>query len=138
MSSELEQLRAELTRADTALLECVAERQRIVEAIGKSKRSSGTATRDYGRERRVIEQAREQADRLNLDHQLGDSLMRRLIESSHARQEIDRVKADAQGQNRSALVFGGRGKMGRWFADFLASQKFDVKICDPGDGPAPA
>ena len=107
MSSELEQLRAELNRVDNTLLDCVAERQRIVEAIGKTKQSSGTATRDFARERRVIEQARERASHLDLDHELVDSLMRQLIESSLTRQEIDRVRAGGQGQNRNALVFGG-------------------------------
>jgi chorismate mutase/prephenate dehydrogenase len=33
-------------------------------------------------------------------------------------------------------VIGGRGKMGRWTADFLASQGFAITIADPaGDVP---
>ena len=37
-------------------------------------------------------------------------------------QEQARVSAQAQGSGKRALVIGGRGKMGAWFAEFLASQ----------------
>ena len=53
-----------------------------------------------------------------------------------------RVAAQGRGSGRSALVIGGRGKMGRWMADFLASQGFRITIADPaGDSssrPAPS
>jgi chorismate mutase/prephenate dehydrogenase len=31
----------------------------------------------------------------------------------------------------SALVIGGAGKMGRWFAEFLASQGYQITVADP-------
>ncbi len=34
-----------------------------------------------------------------------------------------------------ALVIGGAGKMGRWFAEFMASQGFAVEIADPAGAP---
>ena len=34
-------------------------------------------------------------------------------------------------QGQRALVIGGSGKMGRWFAEFLDSQGFEVTVADP-------
>jgi chorismate mutase/prephenate dehydrogenase len=51
-------------------------------------------------------------------------------------QEQARVAAEGQGTGKRALVIGGRGKMGGWFAEFLASQGFRVAIADPAPGPS--
>ncbi len=53
----LGKLRSALTEVDHQLVELVAERQRIVEQISKHKLESGRATRDYQREKRVLEGA---------------------------------------------------------------------------------
>jgi chorismate mutase/prephenate dehydrogenase len=41
------------------------------------------------------------------------------------------VAAQASGSGRRALVIGGAGKMGVWFAQFLGSQGFQVEVADP-------
>jgi chorismate mutase/prephenate dehydrogenase len=46
------------------------------------------------------------------------------------------VAAQGTGSGRTALVIGGSGKMGRWFADFMTSQGFAVTVADPNDAPA--
>ena len=45
--------------------------------------------------------------------------------------------AEGKGDGRSALVIGGAGQKGRWFADFFASQGFTTVVADPAveDGP---
>ena len=55
---------------------------------------------------------------------LAESMLQSLIRGSLTTQEQARVAAQGRGSGRSALVIGGRGKMGRWMADFLASQGF--------------
>ncbi len=45
------------------------------------------------------------------------------------------MAADAHGSGKRALVIGGCGKMGGWFAEFLASQGFGVTIADPSGCP---
>jgi chorismate mutase/prephenate dehydrogenase len=79
----------------------------------------------------VLLRARSQAEALGVSTDLAERLLTLLIESSLTTQEHLRVSADKQGNGKSALVIGGAGKMGRWFADFLASQGFDVEIADP-------
>lgn len=130
----LDELRAELTDLDGRLVELVARRQSLSEQVAAVKRATGRATRDFGREREVILRARNAASRLGVAPDLAESLLRQLIQSSLATQEHARVAAQAHGSGKRALVIGGHGKMGGWFAEFLASQGFRVAIADPKGG----
>ncbi len=133
---KLEDLRTELSAIDRQILELAARRQSLAESIGEVKQSAGQPTRDFSREKLVLESAREQAGALGLSPDLAAAMMRLLIEASLTGQERARVRAEGRGQGQSALVIGGAGKMGRWFADFLESQGFAVSVADPA-GPAP-
>src|ERR1700759_2295188 len=130
----LDELRAEITGLDGKLLELVAQRQRLSQQVAAVKRAAGRATRDYGREREVITRARGTAKALGVSEDLAESLLRQLIQSSLATQEQARVAAQAHGSGKRALVIGAHGKMGGWFAEFLASQGFHVAIADPMGG----
>ena len=126
----LEELRLNLSSVDRKLMELIAERHRIVSAIGTSKRATGRATRDYEREKEVLDLARSQAESLNIDPRLAEEIVTALIRSSLTSQERDRVVAEGKGDGRHALVIGGAGKMGGWFADFFDSQGFATIIAD--------
>jgi chorismate mutase/prephenate dehydrogenase len=130
----LDELRIALTDLDGQLIELVARRQALSEQVAAVKRATGRATRDFGREREVILRGRNTASRLGVSPDLAESLLRQLIQSSLATQEQARVAAQAHGSGKRALVIGGRGKMGGWFAEFLASQGFRVAIADPTGG----
>jgi chorismate mutase / prephenate dehydrogenase len=127
----LDELRTELTQLDADLLGLVARRKALSEQVAAVKRATGRATRDFGREREVILRARTTAEGLGISPALAESILRRLIDSSLATQEQAGVAAQARGSGKRALIIGGRGKMGAWFADFLASQGFNVSIADP-------
>jgi chorismate mutase/prephenate dehydrogenase len=127
----LDDLRAALTELDGQLIELVARRQALSEQVAAVKRATGKPTRDFGREREVILLGRTAALRLGVSADLAESLLRQLIQSSLTTQEHARVAAQAYGSGKRALIIGGRGKMGGWFADFLASQGFRVQIADP-------
>ena len=133
----LDKLRKDLSAVDRRLVELIAERQQIVGDIGKSKLTTGTGTRDYAREKDVLDMGREQAKVLGVDPDLVEGLLQELIRSSLESQERDRVVAEGKGDGRRALVIGGAGKMGRWFVDFFASQGFATVVADPkvDDGP---
>lgn len=134
----LDELRSELSSVDKKLVELIARRQQMVDEIGRQKQSSGKATRDYKREKEVLDMAREQAINLDVDPNLAEGIMTQLIQSSLTSQERNRVIAEGKGGGRSALVIGGAGKMGGWFADFFRSQGFKTDIADTsvedGDG----
>jgi len=127
----LQELRDRLTRLDGELLALIAERQRLSGEVARVKRSTGHPTRDFQREREVLLSARAVAERSGLAPALAENLLRLLIRSSLATQEQAQVTAQGQGSGQRALVIGGAGKMGRWFAEFLESQGFEVEIADP-------
>ena len=127
----LDELRARLDVLDRQLLELVAERQSLSTEIAAVKRATGQSTRDFRREREVLLKARRDAEALGVSPALAESILHSLIRGSLTTQEQARVAAQGKGSGRSALVIGGRGKMGHWTADFLASQGFRVTIADP-------
>lgn len=131
----LDALRARLTELDKQLLTLIAERQKLSRQVAEVKSREGRATRDFKREREVILQARETAQTLDLSPALAESVMRLLIRGSLTTQERIRVAAGGRGTGRTALVIGGSGKMGRWFAEFLASQGYAITIADPAGEP---
>jgi chorismate mutase/prephenate dehydrogenase len=128
----LEDLRKKLSAVDRQIVELIAERERLVGEIGRSKQSTGKGTRDYAREKDVLDMGRAQAEELGLDPDLAEDVLRKLIRSSLASQERDRVIAEGKGDGRRVMVIGGAGKMGGWFADFFTSQGFATTIADPG------
>ena len=130
LEMNLKDLRNRLSELDRQIIELIAERQTVVEEVGVSKRADGRATRDFAREKVVLDVAAEQANALGLPPELAEHLMQLLIRFSLTDQEQARIKAEGQGQGRKARVIGG-GRMGQWFVDFLESQGFDITLADP-------
>ena len=133
----LDELRQRLDSLDRRLLELINERQSASREIARVKRATGHPTRDYARERDVILGVRKNAAELGVPADIAEGVMRLLIRSSLTTQEQASVAARGVGSGQRALVIGGAGKIGGWFAQFLASQGFAVEIADPAGG-APA
>jgi len=133
----LEDLRQRLSAIDKTLVELIAQRQEIVAEVSTHKITTGTATRDYAREREILERVREQAAALGAEPDVAEHIMRLLIRSSLTKQEQTRVAAESTGAGKRALIIGGAGGMGIWMADFLASQGYGIEIADPKPSEAP-
>ena len=130
---ELKELRNQLDQTDKELLELVAKRQATIREIARLKQSTGFPLRDFRREREVLQLAASNAEQLGISGRVAKELMRLLIRYSLTSQEKAGIKAHRAGNDRRALVIGGAGKMGNWFAQFLDSQGFDVEIADTSD-----
>jgi len=137
MSDRLEHLRSELTTVDRELLALVGRRLSLAKQIGAVKRDRDRPTRDFAREKIVIDNARDEATQHGYDPGVAEDLMQILIRSSLTAQEQDRVIAQGRGDGQRALVIGGAGKMGAWFARFFDSQGFTVEVSDPLPSPFP-
>jgi chorismate mutase/prephenate dehydrogenase len=135
---DLEALRRRIRNLDAALLALAAERMELARDIGQAKRAAGVPLRDFEVEKRVLERAAEGAHDLGLAPELARGLMRALIDEACRVQEVDRSAAFS-GAAETILVIGGRGKMGRWFARFFATQGHRVRLHDrvPDDGEFP-
>jgi chorismate mutase/prephenate dehydrogenase len=130
-TTSLEQLRQQLDRLDSEIVSLIGRRQAIAREVAAAKRATGYPTRDYQREREVILAARARAEQEGLSPDVAEKVLRLLIRSSLTTQEQVSVAAHGAGNGRRALVIGGAGKMGAWFARFLASQGFAVTVADP-------
>ena len=128
---DLEKLRSQLSEVDLKIIDLIHQRQVLAEEIGAYKREKGQPTRDYIREKQVIDLAQSRASSLDLDKEMVVDLMQLLIKSSLKPLEIARVKEAGQGSGKKALVIGGAGRMGGWFAEFLMLQGYSVDIADP-------
>ena len=124
-------LRQRLDVLDQQLLELIGQRQATIAAIGEIKRGMGKPLRDFSREKEVLALAEANAAARGLDRGLAHELMKLLIQHSLTTQENEQLRAEARGDGRRALVIGGAGQMGRWFARFLDSQGFRVDLVDP-------
>ena len=134
--SSLDDLRRRINELDRQILELVGKRQETSREVARAKRVTGQATRDYNREKEVLLAAREAGRQYGVAPQVAENILRLLIRSSLTTQEQVSVQAQGAGSGRSALVIGGAGKMGRWFAEFMASQGFAVEVADPSAAPA--
>jgi chorismate mutase/prephenate dehydrogenase len=133
--SSLDDLRRRINELDRQILELVGKRQETSREVARAKRATGHATRDYNRERDVLLAAREAGKQYGVSPQVAESILKLLIRSSLTTQEQASVAATGAGSGRTALVIGGAGKMGRWFAEFMASQGFSVEVADPAGAP---
>ncbi len=133
--SSLEDLRRRINELDRQILELVGKRQETSREVARAKRATGQATRDFAREREVLMAARETGKEFGVSPHVAETILRLLIRSSLTTQEQASVAAQGTGTGRTALVIGGAGKMGRWFAEFMASQGFTVQIADPSGAP---
>ena len=134
--SSLEDLRRRINELDRQILELVGKRQETSREVARAKRATGQATRDFNREKEVLLAAREAGRQYGVSPQVAENILRLLIRTSLTTQEQASVAAQGAGSGRSALVIGGAGKMGRWFAEFMASQGFAVEVADPAGAPA--
>ena len=129
--SDLKKLRSKLSEIDLKIIDLIHQRQSLSQDIGILKRTKGKPTRDYKREKEVIELAKEHASKLNIESEMIVDLMQLLIKSSLKTQEKSRVKEEGLGSGQKVLVIGGCGRMGNWFVEFLTSQGYTVEIADP-------
>ncbi|MEN0042526.1 MAG: prephenate dehydrogenase/arogenate dehydrogenase family protein [Pseudomonadota bacterium] len=133
--AELRALRERLDGVDRALVETIAERQKLVADIGALKSARGHQTRDFRRERAVLERVSATAEAAGLDAGLATDVLALLIRASLQHQEQARVRAEGTGGGQSVLIVGGAGRMGRWFREFFHSQGFQTAVADPAADP---
>lgn len=131
----LAELRALIAGVDEQILRLLAERLKLVEAVGATKRAQGTPVRSYGAESEVLGRFEKLAAELHIDAAVAERLAQLLIGEAVRRQEEAAAVRAAQG--RRILIVGGAGKMGRWLARFFAGQGHAITTLDPA-GPVDA
>ncbi len=134
MTASLDELRARIAAVDASLIELVATRLALARDVGDAKRAAGLPVRNYATESEVLARFHALAAQAGLDDRLVERFGQLLIGEAVRTQESDLATGGAPG--RRILLVGGAGKIGRWLADFFASQGHGVTTLDPA-GPVP-
>ncbi len=135
-SPELEKLRQELDLVDEQILKQAVRRLELVEKIYQEKRKGETPLFNRERERMVYDQAKLVANRVGLDVQLADEIVRLLMEASHRTQEqaeLRDVNAQESDQKKHFLIIGGQGQMGRRFSEAFVARGHRVLVVEKND-----
>jgi chorismate mutase / prephenate dehydrogenase len=127
-------LRDRLDEIDAEIMDLVAERQATVARIGEQKHAEGRGLRDFAREREVIDRGVRRAESRGMHGDIARDILERLIHHSLSNQEQRQLVRSAHGAGRSALVIGGKGRMGDWMARYLDTLGYAVEIADPAPG----
>ena len=134
MTARLDELRARIAEVDASLIDLVATRLALAREVGEAKRSAGLPVRNYATESEVLARFHALAAAAGLDDQLAERFSQLLIGAAVRTQERDLAPGGEPGLR--ILLVGGAGKIGRWFAEFFASQGHGVTTLDPA-GPVP-
>ncbi|MDQ3233791.1 MAG: bifunctional chorismate mutase/prephenate dehydrogenase [Pseudobdellovibrionaceae bacterium] len=131
--NELEPWRQGIRDIDAKILELLAERMHLAQKIGSYKQKHNLPVKDFRVEKQIIEKSRDQAAQLGLYPSLAEDLMTTIIKYSVLRQDELKRKSVTMpaGLGQEAVVVGGGGQMGQWFAQFYESMGFSVSIYDP-------
>lgn len=127
----LESLRDRIRELDHALVALAAERVEVAREVGELKRRQKLSTIEYAQERVVLERARAAARERGLDPIVAEDLFAALIRASVTAQDADNIRLAAVGVGRNAVIVGGAGRMGWWFARFLSAQGYTTGALDP-------
>jgi len=129
VTARLDELRARIAEVDASLVNLVATRLALARDVGDAKRAAGLPVRNYATESEVLARFHALAAQAGLDDRLAERFSQLLIGEAVRTQESDIVPGSAPG--RRILIVGGAGKIGRWLADFFASQGHGVTTLDP-------
>ena len=80
--SSLDELRNALNAVDSELMQLIHKRQQIALEIGRVKRAIGRPTRDWQREREVLERVEQLAAEIGLPDGLAQRILQQIIQAS--------------------------------------------------------
>ena len=132
--AELEELRAQIDTIDRRLVELLAQRLQVVEQVTKVKQKHELPTFHPAREENLISARRAQAVDAGLDPDYIEDLFRTVLRHSRVGQ-LDTLGRRGVRPGAKVLIVGGRGQMGRFFADWLRRSDYDVRVLDRDDWP---
>ncbi|MCW8172484.1 chorismate mutase [Natrialba swarupiae] len=86
----LDELREEIETIDREIVELIAQRTYVADAIAQVKEEQGLPTTDESQEQQVMDRAGDNADQFDVDANLVKAIFRLLIELNKAEQRNSR------------------------------------------------
>ncbi|MDB4974937.1 MAG: tyrA [Myxococcaceae bacterium] len=126
----LDQLRAQIDRVDSDILQLLKQRMAIVTEVAQAKRQGGAGVRDPEREQAILDSRRAQAEQLGLLPEFVESLYRLIMWASREYQATLRAGVPLHTESKTVAVIGGRGGLGRRMVDLFADLGHRVLVAD--------
>ena len=131
VKDSIEELRKEIEKIDDEILSLAAKRMELAESVGKIKKQNQKPIKNFAVEKRIIERIRKKSAQLGTYKELGEGLVKILIEYSCKRQnEIYHSNLTPSETTQNWTIIGGSGNMGHWFAEFSHTLGHRVTIQD--------
>jgi len=115
---------------DHEMLELLARRNALVGEVAAFKRAHGVAIRDRVREREIIADRRERAQKMGLRPEVIESMLRLMLWASRDRQAALRAEVPPDTRQQTVAIIGGKGQMGRCMERLFADLGHAVIIAD--------
>lgn len=131
-TAELENLRGLIDGVDQQLLHLLRKRLDLVAQVGAVKHGAGLPIYAPQREANMLAKRRAEAKAMNVEPQLIEDILRRLMRESYLNEKdvgFKQVKADLG----HVVIVGGEGKLGGLFSQMLALSGYEVKSLDKDD-----
>ena len=131
MTSPLADLRAQIDQADDELLAALARRARLTAEIGTLKSRHGLPLYVPEREAQLLADRRGKAIAADVDPDLIEDILRRVMRESYSSQETDFPAAGDR--SRAIVIVGGRGALGHCLSSFFTRSGYNVRIFEKDD-----
>jgi chorismate mutase / prephenate dehydrogenase len=129
----LDDLRDRIARCDEEILAAVSRRLDAAAELGRVKSALGLPVRNFPVEAQVLERLRAGCAARGVDLEMGEALAGLLIDQA-VKLQAGLTDRSGDGEAGEAVVVGGKGKMGRWFCDYLHAAGHRVRVLDPAPG----
>ncbi len=132
--AELEALRERIDAIDERIVRLLADRRKVVEDVVALKKARNMAVYHPAREEDLISRRRQQARASGLDPDFVEELYRAILRGSRVCQTRTMALKGLR-PGAVALMVGGRGAMGRYFARCFSEAGYVARVLDRDDWP---
>lgn len=128
MDENLALLRDGIDECDKQLVELLAKRSALTKQVGQIKKRHGAPLYVPSREADLVAARRKQASDMNVNPDLVEDLLRRMMREAYQNQQTE--IACVAPHLSPVTIIGGQGAMGQLFARQLTRSGYEVQILD--------
>jgi chorismate mutase / prephenate dehydrogenase len=132
-SNSLDDLRVQIDKIDSQMVELLAQRAKITAQVGQYKSRVGLPIYVPEREAELISKRREQAKQRGVSPALVEDLLRRIMRESYHTQNVTYLCTKPE--IKKIVVVGGAGALGRIFVDMFSKSGYPVVVLEKKDWP---
>ena len=123
-------LRKEIDNIDHQILDLLSQRNAVVENVAKVKKETGFGIRDFVRERQLLTDRGDRAEKSGLRSEVIESLFRVILWASRDRQASLGAELPVGMESQTISIIGGNGGMGQLFKRMFEDFGHSIIVAD--------